>query len=246
VIRGEDHVVNTAPQIQLFEALRATPPVFGHHSLLVTADGLALSKRDRSLAIEGLRQDGIEALAVASYVATLGTSDPVAPHASLDELVQSFDFSKLSRAPVRFDPAELRALNAKLLHSLPFSAVASRLRAMGVDGGEEFWEAVRGNLARLDEAKLWWRVAQGPLKPVIEDRELCHMAAGLLPAEPWDDATWSAWSSAVKAATGAKGKALFQPLRLALTGEEQGPELKHLLPLIGRRRAAARLEGHTA
>ena len=246
VIRGEDHVVNTAPQIQLFEALRATPPAFGHHSLLVTAEGQALSKRDRSLSIEGLRQDGIEAPAVASYVATLGTSDPVAPHASLDELVQSFDFSKLSRAPARFDPVELRTLNAKVLHILPFRAVAPRLRATGVGGGEGFWEAVRGNLARLDEAKLWWRVAQGPLKPVIEDRELCHMAARLLPPEPWDDATWSAWSSAVKAATGITGKALFQRLRLALTGEEQGPELKHLLPLIGRRRAAARLEGHTA
>jgi glutamyl-tRNA synthetase len=246
VIRGEDHVVNTAPQIQLFEALRATPPAFGHHSLLVTAEGQALSKRDRSLSIEGLRQDGIEATAVASYVATLGTSNPVAPHVSLDELVQSFDFSKLSRAPVRFDPVELRTLNAKVLHILPFSAVAPSLRATGVGGGEGFWEAVRGNLARLDEAKLWWRVAQGPLKPVIEDRELCHMAARLLPPEPWDDATWSAWSSAVKAATGTTGKALFRRLRLALTGEEQGPELKHLLPLIGRRRAAARLEGHTA
>ena len=246
VIRGEDHVVNTAPQIQLFEALRATPPAFGHHSLLVTAEGQALSKRDRSLSIEGLRQDGIEAPAVASYLATLGTSHPVAPHASLDELVQRFDFSKLSRAPARFDPVELRTLNAKVLHILPFRAVAPRLRATGVGGGEGFWEAVRGNLARLDEAKLWWRVAQGPLKPVIEDRELCHMAARLLPPEPWDDATWSAWSSAVKAATGTSGKALFQQLRLALTGEEQGPELKHLLPLIGRRRAAARLEGHTA
>ena len=246
VIRGEDHVVNTAPQIQLFEALRATPPAFGHHSLLVTAEGQALSKRDRSLSIEGLRQDGIEVPAVASYLATLGTSHPVAPHASLDELVQRFDFSKLSRAPARFDPVELRTLNAKILHILPFSAVAPRLRATGVGGGEGFWEAVRGNLARLNEAKLWWRIAQGPLKPVIEDRELCHMAARLLPPEPWDDATWSAWSSAVKAATGITGKALFQRLRLALTGEEQGPELKHLLPLIGRRRAAARLEGHTA
>jgi glutamyl-tRNA synthetase len=221
-------------------------PAFGHHSLLVTADGQALSKRDRSLAIEGLREDGIESLAVASYVATIGTSDPIAPHTSLDELVQSFDLSKLSRAPARFDPAELRALNAKLLHILPFSAVASRLRAMDVGGGQEFWEAVRGNLARLDEARLWWRVAEGPLQPVIEDRELCHKAAGLLPPEPWDQATWFTWSSAIKAATGAKGRALFQPLRLALTGEEQGPELKHLLPLIGRRRAAARLEGHTA
>jgi glutamyl-tRNA synthetase len=246
VIRGEDHVVNTAPQIQLFEALGATTPAFGHHSLLVGADGQALSKRDRALSIQGAREEGIEALAVASYVATLGTSDPVAPHANLDELVQSFDFTKLSRAPARFDPAELRALNARLLHMLPFSAVAARLSAMGIGGGAAFWEAVRGNLAVLGDAKHWWHVAQGPLAPVIEDRDLCRMAAGLLPPEPWDEATWSAWSSAVKQATGAKGKALFQPLRLALTGEEHGPELKHLLPLIGRRRAAARLEGNTA
>jgi glutamyl-tRNA synthetase len=245
VIRGEDHVVNTAPQIQLFEALGAATPEFGHHSLLVGADGQALSKRDRARSIEGAHEEGIEALAVASYVATLGTSDPVAPHANLDELVQSFDFTKLSRAPARFDPAELRALNARLLHMLPFSAVAARLSAMGIGGGEAFWEAVRGNLAVLGDAKHWWCVTEGPLAPVIEDRDLCHMAARLLPPEPWDDATWSKWSSAVKQATGAKGKALFQPLRLALTGEEHGPELKHLLPLIGRRRAAARLEGNT-
>jgi glutamyl-tRNA synthetase len=246
VIRGEDHVTNTAPQIQLFEALGAKPPAFGHHNLLVGADGQALSKRDRSLAIEGLREEGIEALAVASYSAALGTSDPVTPHLSLDELVPLFDFAKLSRAPARFDPAELRLLNARLLHRLPFSAVADRLRAMGVEGGEDFWEAVRGNLAVLAEAKIWWDVVSGKVQPVIEDTKLCREAAALLPPEPWDDTTWSAWSSAVKAATGAKGRGLFAPLRLALTGREHGPELKHLLPLIGRARATARLEGKAA
>ena len=246
VIRGEDHVANTAPQIQLFEALSAAPPAFGHHNLLVGADGQALSKRDRALSIAALRAEGIEALAVASYSATLGTSDPVAPHASLDELVRAFDFAKLSRAPARFDSNELRLLNAKLLHLLPFSAVADRLGAMGVGGGEDFWEAVRSNLAVLGDAELWWRVVQGPLEPVIEDRDLCRAAAGLLPAEPWDEATWPAWSSAVKEATGAKGKALFSPLRLALTGRAHGPELKHLLPMIGRARAVARLEGRVA
>ena len=246
VIRGEDHVANTAPQIQLFEALGAPPPAFGHHSLLVGADGQALSKRDRSLAIEGLRAEGIEPLAVASYVAMLGTSDAVAPHASLDDLVPGFDFSKLSRAPSRFDPHELRLLNARLLHMLPFGAVADRLRAMGVAGDETFWQAVKGNLAVLADAKLWWEVVSGALQPVIEDAKLCREAAALLPPEPWDETTWSTWSSAVKQATGAKGKALFQPLRLALTGREHGPELKHLLPLIGRARAAARLEGKRA
>ncbi len=246
VIRGEDHVVNTAPQIQLFEALGAPPPSFGHHSLLVNVDGQALSKRDRSISIKGMREEGIEALAVASYCATIGTSDPVAPHANLDELVPSFDFAKLSRAPARFDPAELRALNAKLLHMLPYEAVAGRLEAMGVEGGAAFWEAVRGNLTVLGDAKAWWNVVTGPLSPIIADRDLCHRAGELLPPEPWNDETWERWSQAVKEATGAKGKALFQPLRLALTGRQHGPELKHLLPLMGRERALARLEGRTA
>jgi glutamyl-tRNA synthetase len=246
VIRGEDHVTNTAPQIQLFEALGATPPAFGHHNLLVGADGQALSKRDRTLSIAALREEGIEALAVASYSALIGTSDPVVPHENLDELARGFDFAKLSRAPARFDPNELRLLNAKLLHMLPFGAVADRLKALGVGGGAAFWEAVRGNLAVLGEAEEWWRVVEGPLQPVIGDTELCHKAAELLPPEPWDGTTWSAWSSAVKQATGAKGKELFSPLRLALTGREHGPELKHLLPLIGRDRAVARLEGKPA
>ena len=246
VIRGEDHVANTAPQIQLFEALGAKPPAFGHHNLLVGANGQALSKRDRSLAIEGLREEGIEALAVVSYTALLGTSDAIVPHTSLDELVEAFDFAKLSRAPARFDAAELRLLNAKLLHMLPFSAVADRLRAMGVGGGEDFWEAVRGNLAVLSDAKIWWDVVSGKIAPVMANESLCWQAAALLPPEPWDETTWSAWSDAVKQATGAKGKALFQPLRLALTGREHGPELKQLLPLIGRARAIARLKGKTA
>jgi glutamyl-tRNA synthetase len=246
VIRGEDHVANTAPQIQLFEALGATHPAFGHHNLLVGAEGQALSKRDRSLSIEGMREEGLEPLAVASYSATIGTSDPVAPHASLDELVAHFAFGKLSRAPARFDIEELRALNAKLLHGLPYEAVAARLAAMGIGGGEAFWLAVRSNLAVLSDAKMWWQVVDGPLQPVIADAALCAQAAALLPPEPFDGATWERWSAEVKQATGAKGKALFQPLRLALTGRDHGPELKLLLPLIGRARALARLQGKTA
>jgi glutamyl-tRNA synthetase len=246
VIRGEDHVVNTAPQIQIFEALGAAAPAFGHHSLLVNASGQALSKRDRSISIQGMREEGVEALAVASYCATIGTSDPVAPHVNLDELVKGFDFAKLSRAPARFDPAELRAVNAKLLHMLPYATVAGRLKAMGVGGGEAFWETVRGNLAVLGDAKSWWEVVTGPLQPVIADAKFCAEASVLLPPEPWDESTWERWSTDIKQATGAKGKALFQPLRLALTAREHGPELKHLLPLIGRERALARLAGKTA
>ncbi len=246
VIRGEDHVANTAPQIQLFLALAAEPPTFGHHNLLVLADGQALSKRDRALSIEGLRKEGIEALAVASYAATTGTSDPVVPHESLEELAQSFDFGKLSRAPARFDPHELRLLNAKLLHMLPFSAVAMRLSAMGIGGGEAFWNAVRSNLVVLADAAIWWRVVNGPLEPVITDASICKQAVVLLPPEPWDEQTWERLAADVKQVTGAKGKALFQPLRLALTAREHGPELKHLLPLIGKARATARLQGKAA
>jgi glutamyl-tRNA synthetase len=246
VIRGEDHVANTAPQLQLFEALSATPPAFGHHNLLVGPEGQALSKRDGSLSIEGLREEGLEALSVASHAATIGTSDPVAPHERFDELVQGFAFSKLSRAPARFDPRDLRLLNVKLLHMLPFAAVADRLKSMSVGGGEALWDAVRGNLSVLADAKLWWRVVDGLLAPVIDEADFCLAAAKLLPPEPWNEETWPAWSSAVKAETGAKGKALFQPLRLALTGEQHGPELKALLPLIGREQAQARLEGKTA
>lgn len=246
VIRGEDHVANTAPQIQLFEALGADPPAFGHHNLLVGADGRALSKRERTLSIEALREEGLEPMGVASYAATIGTSDPVAPHASLDELVAHFSFGKLSRAPARFDVQELRGLNAKLLHALAFDAVAKRLAEMGVGGGEAFWLAMRSNLATLSDAKLWWQVVNGPLEPVIADASLCKQAAALLPPEPWDGSTWEKWSAEVKQATGAKSKTLFQPLRLALTARENGPELKLLLPLIGRARAMARLEGKCA
>jgi len=246
VIRGEDHVANTAPQIQLFEALGAAPPAFGHHNLLVGAEGQALSKRDRSISIEGMREEGLEPLAVASYAALIGTSDPVSPHASLDELVANFAFGKLSRAPARFDLDELRALNAKLLHLLPYEAVASRLAEMGVGGGEPFWLAMRGNLGTLGDAKIWWQVVEGPLNPIIADARLCGQAAALLPPEPWDGTTWERWADDIKQATGAKGKALFQPLRLALTGRAHGPELKVLLPLIGRERALRRLEGKPA
>ena len=230
----------------VYRALGAEPPAFGHHNLLVGPEGQALSKRDRSISIQGMREEGLEPLAVASYSATIGTSDTIAPHQSLHELVVRFAFGKLSRAPARFDVAELRALNARLLHALPYEAVAPRLRAMGVGGGEAFWRAVRSNLAVLSDAEAWWDVVNGPIEPVIADVTLCQEAAALLPPEPWDESTWERWAADIKQATGIKGKALFQPLRLALTGREHGPELKLLLPLIGQGRALARLEGRTA
>jgi glutamyl-tRNA synthetase len=248
VIRGADHVANTAVQIQLFRALGAAAPAFAHHSLMVGPGGEELSKRAGALSLRETRAEGIEPMAVLSLLARLGTSDPVEPFADIAPLVAGFDLGKLGRAPVHFDPAELRALNARLLGTLPHAAVAERLRALGVGGGAAFWDAVRPNLHTLDEARDWWRVVEGPVAPTVEeaDAELVAQAAALLPAEPWDDATWPAWTKAVQAATGHKGRALFRPLRLALTGREHGPELKSLLPLIGRDRAQARLRGQRA
>jgi glutamyl-tRNA synthetase len=246
IIRGEDHVTNTAAQIEIFEALGASVPAFAHFPLLVGAGGEALSKRLGSLSLKSLRDDGIEALAVDCYLAKTGTSDPVEVKPSLDVLAEEFSFEKIGRAPAHFVPEELFALNAKLLHALPFDRVAERLAALGAGGGAAFWDAARPNLARLSDAADLWTLVVGPVAPTIEDAGLAAKASELLPPEPWDETTWSSWTGAVAAATGAKGRALFHPLRLALTGREHGPELKKLLPLIGRARAVARLNGTRA
>ncbi len=241
VIRGEDHVANTGAQIQVFEALGDHLPEFGHHNLLVASDGGRLSKRLGSLSVQGLREAGLEALSVTSFVATIGTSDPVASFASMQALADNFDFAKLSRAPARFDERELLALNAKSLHEKSFDEVKADLAALGVAGGEAFWLAVRGNIEKMAQVQDWWKIVEGPMTPTIEDPSFCAQAASLLPQGEWDENTWSQWTTAVKEKTGAKGKALFMPLRLALTGLDHGPELKSLLPLIGRERTLARL-----
>jgi len=245
VIRGDDHTTNTGVQLELFEALGHEPPHFGHHSLLVGADGHALSKRLGALSIESLRAQGLEPMAVASYTALIGTSDPIEVHERLDELAELFSFEKISTAPARFDLDELKGLNARLLHKLPYEAVAEQLKALAADGGPEFWRVVRGNLSVLEDAKVWWGIVSGKVRPISEEAELTARAATLLPEEPWDDTTWDVWIAALKAATGRKGRALFHPLRLALTGLEDGPELKFLLGLIGREKAQGRLLGRT-
>lgn len=242
VIRGEDHVTNTAAQIEIFEALGAAPPAFAHHPLLIGAGGEALSKRLGSLSLQQLREDGLEAMAITAYLTKIGTSDAVEPRLTLDELAGELDFAKIGRAPAHFVPEELEALNARTLHILPHDA--ARLAPLGIS--ESLWEAIRPNLTKLSDAAGLVRLVTGPVTPVIEDVALAAAAAGLLPPEPWDQETWGAWTRAVAATTGAKGRELFHPLRLALTGQGDGPELKKLLPLIGRARALARLEGKTA
>jgi glutamyl-tRNA synthetase len=238
VIRGEDHVVNTAVQIEISEAISGTAPIYAHYSLLTGADGKGLSKRLGSLSIQQFRDDGLEAMAVVSHASLLGTSDNIHPCTDIQELVDGFDLAKLSRTPARFDEAELAALNAKLLHITPWNAVADR-----VDGGSEaFWMAVRGNISKLTDTNIWSDViAKGGGAVAEDDKDFISVAQNLLPPEPWDATTWKTWTDAVKAATDRKGKTLFMPLRIALTGLEHGPELAALLPLIGRERVMRRL-----
>lgn len=247
IIRGEDHVTNSAPQIQLFQALGAVPPAFAHLPLLTDISGAGLSKRLGSRSLADLREQGIEAMAVNSLLAKLGTSDAIEIRSSLDQLVDEFDIGHFSRATPKFDPNELAHLNAKLLHTLSFAQVASRLAALGLDRADEaFWEAVKANLGGIGDAAQWWPVVAGPITPVVEDGAFLAQAAAVLPEGPWDHATWGAWTNAVKQASGRKGRELFHPLRLALTGRENGPELKLLLPLIGRDKALMRLSGQIA
>jgi glutamyl-tRNA synthetase len=243
VIRGEDHVTNSAAQIQIFRALDAEVPAFAHLPLLVDAQGGGLSKRAGSLSIADLRARDIEALAIAALLARLGTADPVEPVTSLDALVATVDFGRVGRAAARFSEDELAHLNARTIHALPYAAVRERLPATV---SEPLWLAVRGNLTTLADALGWAEIVDGSLVPVLEDPIFLEEAAARLPPEPWGETTWKQWTAAVSAATQRKGRALFHPLRLALTARETGPEMARLLPLIGRAKAAARLSGMRA
>jgi glutamyl-tRNA synthetase len=245
VIRGEDHVTNTAVQMQIFEALGATAPTFAHHNLLTTASGEGLSKRLGHLSLSSLREAGIEPQAVASLAVLVGSAEAVRPVTDLNELAQLVDFGHISRAPARFDENELEQLNARLVHQMDFLDVQGRLSAMAIAGdeAEAFWRAVRTNLTRVADALEWRTVVTGPVTPIIEEPDFVAAAAKVLPSPPWNEATWKVWTDAVKGRTGAKGKALFMPLRLAITGRDHGPELAALLPLIGYDKVKARLSG---
>lgn len=246
IIRGEDHVTNSAAQIQLFEALGATAPVMGHVALLAGADGEGLSKRLGSLSIGQLRDEGTEASALASLLARIGTADPVVPTADMAAIIGGFDLSRFGRATAKFDPAELAQVNARIVQQLDFDAVSPRLSDLGVGGDADFWMAVRDNLSSVAEAADWWQVCTTPITPVIEAADVTTAAAGLLPDGDLSSDIWGSWTKAVAAETGAKGRGLFMPIRLALTGREKGPEIAPLLAFIGRERIIARLRGETA
>jgi len=240
VIRGEDHVSNTGTQIEIIEALAGHVPYFAHHNLLTGAEGEGLSKRLGSLSLGDLRADGFEAMAVALVATLTGTSLPVEPYADLAALAGKLDLSMISHGSARFDPAELESLNARILHAMSYDEAKPRLPA-GVGGAA--WTILRGNLRKFSDIEAWAEVLAAPPDhaPAPEDKPFLGEALELLPPEPWDETTWSKWTDALKQKSGRKGRALFHPLRLALTGREDGPELKSLLPLLGRKSCQDRL-----
>ena len=244
VIRGADHLTNTAVQSDIFAALGAPPSAihFAHLPLLMDDRGEKLSKRLDSVSLRKLRGNGIEPQALAAYLARVGTAEDLAP-VRMAELIAEFDFARVSRAPARFDPAQLLALNRRILRDLPFDQVATRLPQGAT---EAFWVAVRGNIDMLAEARGWWDAVAGEIVPPVveteEDRTLLRAALDALPPEPWDTDVWPHWTETLKQATGRKGRDLFLPLRIALTGDDHGPEMRALLPLMGRARAVRRLQ----
>jgi glutamyl-tRNA synthetase len=241
ILRGEDHVSNTAVQIDLFNAINPNSalPRFAHLPLISGGEGEKLSKRIGSISLKSLRKDGMEPAAITAYLARLGTNKDAAP-LPMEELISAFSLSDFGRSPPRFDARQLLMLNRKFLHALEFDAVRDRLPE-GADTA--FWSAIRGNLDLLNEARRWWEVVHGEFTPpdLKGDEAVLKAALETLPPAPFGPESWKAWTTAVAAATGAKGRALFHPLRLALTGEDQGPEMAALLPLIGYERAVARL-----
>ncbi|MBD3832460.1 glutamate--tRNA ligase [Brevundimonas bullata] len=242
IIRGEDHVTNTGAQIEIFEALDAKVPGFAHMPLLVGADGAALSKRLGSLSISDMRDQGYEPIAITSHLGKIGTSDNLEIAGSVEALGQAFAFSKMGRSPARYDTADLDRLNAQALHAMTYAEAQPRLAGLGVDLGEVFWDTVRGNLNKFADVADMARIVTGPVTPVIEDPTFAAAALEVLP-EVIDVNAWSAWTAAVKEKTGAKGKGLFMPLRLILTGQAHGPDMAAMAPLIGREAIVRRLKG---
>jgi len=242
VVRGEDHVSNTAVQLQMFTALGSTPPAFAHEALLVGAEG-KLSKRLGSLGVGELRDKHILPQAIVALLARLGTSDPVEPLHDRAALLESFDFARFGRAPARFAEEDLERINRQLVHTADFASVSDQLPPQ-VD--EAAWHAIRPNIAHLGEVADYWRVIEGPIDapvPEAEDAEFLVQARAALEGITFSATAWKDWTEALKASTGRKGKPLFLPLRRALTGMDHGPDMGELLPLIGRERALERLAG---
>ena len=236
IVRGADHVTNTATQIQIIKALGGEVPSFAHHSLLTGPDGEKLSKRLGNLSLKDLRAQGIEPMAILSLMSRLGSSDPIELRSTVQEVVDGFDVSKFGAAPTKFDPADLEPMTARVNAAKPFAVVAGEVAALGVpaDLAEKFWSVVRENITYLTDMGPWWQLFRDGTPAVVdaEDAEFIGAALGMLGEPPYDDQTWATWSNAVKEATSRKGKQLFMPLRKAVTGRERGPEMADVMALM--------------
>ena len=236
VVRGSDHVTNTATQIQMIRALGFEPPAFAHHSLLTGPQGEALSKRLGTLALRDLREAGVQPMALLSHMARLGSSDPFEMRSTMDELVEGFDVTRFGSAPTKFDVEDLYPLTARYLNGLELSAVKDTIAEIGVPAelAETFWSVTRENITTLKDLAGWWELFRDGAEPLIddEDREFIAQAVAMLPEGPYSKETWKAWTADVKEATGRKGKGLFMPLRKALTGQERGPDMSDVMPLL--------------
>ncbi len=236
IVRGADHVTNTATQIQIMKALGGTPPSFAHHSLLTGTEDEKLSKRLGALSLRDLRGAGVEPMALLSMLARLGSSKPIELAGSIEELIAGFDVGSFGAAPTKFDADDLFPLTRAHVQGLPFARVQARIAALRVpaDQAELFWSVAKGNITILDDLAGWWQLFRDGAEPLVDeaDRDFVAQALGLLPAKPWTTATWAEWTAMVKEATGRKGKDLFRPLRRALTGRDAGPEMADVMPLL--------------
>ena len=243
IIRGEDHVTNSAAQIQLFQALGSKSPTMGHLSLIAGSEGEGLSKRLGSLTLGELREDGIESNALASLLARLGTSDPIVAFKSVEEIIKSFDLSKFSRNTAKFDVNELNLINKKSIQLLDYNDAKEKLNSLGLDASKEFWDLVSGNLDNLKQSIIWWKVIYGEIVPIIDNPEIIKIAKENFPNDKLDNSTWGIWSKKISNESGLKGKELFTTLRKAITSQEHGPELSKLLPVLGKEKILSRLSG---
>ena len=241
ILRGEDHMTNSAAQIQLFEALESSPPNLGHLSLLTDISGAGLSKRLGSISLRDLKGEGFQPMAISSLLSKVGSSDAIEIFRDINQIISDFDISKFGKSKPKFDKNELRGLNSKLFKVLDFSDISNQLKKFNFKISSDFWELVKGNIENLEELELWWNIIYGNIEPKYNDENFLNTALETLPEGNFDKNTWTNWTSILMEETGRKGKELYNPLRMCLTGQNKGPEMATLVFLMGRGKVLERL-----
>ena len=241
ILRGEDHMTNSAAQIQLFEALESSPPNLGHLSLLTDISGVGLSKRLGSISLRDLKDEGFQPMAISSLLSKVGSSDAIEIFRDINQIISDFDISKFGKSKPKFDKNELRGLNSKLFKMLDFSDISNQLKKFNFKISSDFWELVKGNIENLEELELWWNIIYGNIEPKYNDENFLNTALETLPEGNFDKNTWTNWTSILMEETGRKGKELYNPLRMCLTGQNKGPEMATLVFLMGRGKVLERL-----